>query len=239
MKGLLAALLFMTRLPLPKRMARAADFDCLMPWLPAAGLVVGLPVIAVGFLLSPHDPWIAALVALLVWIGTTGALHLDGLADVVDGLGAAHGDPVRLSKVMADPHIGSFGVVAIGAQIATKLVLLHAAIGREDWLTLLLVPVAARIGPIFWTLSLSPLHGGLASGLRSATKARHLLMWLGLLGLCSIFAPVLLAALPALFVWHMFVARKLGGISGDSHGAGIELTESWLLFCVVAASRLR
>lgn len=239
MKGLLAALLFMTRLPLPKRMARAADFDCLMPWLPAAGLVVGLPVMAVGFLLSPHDPWIAALFALLAWTGMTGALHLDGLADVVDGLGAAHGDPERLSKVMADPHIGSFGAVAIGAQIAAKLVLLHAAIGSEDWLTLLLVPVAARIGPIFWTLSLPSLHGGLASGLRSGTKARHLLMWLGLLGLCSIFAPILLIAPPAMAAWHVFVRRKLGGISGDSHGAGIELTESWLLFCVVAASRLR
>jgi adenosylcobinamide-GDP ribazoletransferase len=235
MKGLVAALLFMTRLPLPQRIARIADFNRLMPWLPATGLVVGLPVMALGWIVAPYDPWIAALLALLAWIGITGALHLDGLADVVDGLGAAHGDPERLSKVMADPHIGSFGVVAIAAQIATKLVMLHAAIAGEAWLLLLLIPVAARIGPIFWTLSLPPLHGGLASGLRSGTKARHLLIWLGLLGLCSIFAPVLLAALPALFAWHGFVARKLGGISGDSHGAGIELTESWLLLCVVVA----
>ncbi|MGC6329265.1 adenosylcobinamide-GDP ribazoletransferase [Rhizorhabdus sp. FW153] len=239
MKGLVAALLFMTRLPLPRRIARIADFDRLMPWLPAAGLVVGVPVMASGLLLYPHDPWVAALFALLAWIGMTGALHLDGLADVVDGLGAAHGDPERLSKVMADPHIGSFGVVAIGAQIATKLVLLHAAIVGEAWLPLLFIPVVARIGPIFWTLSLPPLHGGLASGLRSGTKPRHLLIWLGLLGLSSIIAPVPLAALPALIAWHVFVSRKLGGISGDSHGAGIELTESWLLLCVVAAGWVR
>lgn len=239
MKGLIAAILFMTRLPLPVSLARQADFDRVMCWLPATGLIVGLPVTVAAWVLAPHDAWVAALVALLAWIAMTGALHLDGLADVIDGLGAAHGDPARLSKVMADPHVGSFGVVAIAAQLATKLVLLHAVVEAQNWLGLLLVPLAARIGPIAWTLSLPPLHNGLGSSLRAGTHRVHLLVWLSLVAASSLVVPPLLALVPALAGWHLFVARRLGGISGDSHGAGIELTESWLLLSIVVAGWVR
>lgn len=235
MKGLIAAILFMTRLPLPAGLERQADFDRVMAWLPATGLIVGLPVAVAAWALAPHDAWVAALVALLAWIGMTGALHLDGLADVIDGLGAAHGDPERLSKVMADPHVGSFGAVAICAQLAAKLVLLHAVVEAQNWLGLLLVPLAARIGPVAWTLSLPSLHSGLGSRLRAGTHRVHLLAWLSLVVAISYVAPPLLAIVPALAGWHLFVARRLGGISGDSHGAGIELTESWLLLSIVAA----
>lgn len=239
MRGLIAATLFMTRLPLPASLARQADFDRVMPWLPATGLIVGLPVTVMAWAVAPHDAWVAALLGLLAWIAITGALHLDGLADVADGLGAAHGDPARLSKVMADPHVGSFGVVAIAAQLATKLVLLHAVVEAQDWLALLLVPLAARIGPVAWTLSLPSLHGGLGSRLRAGTHRVHLLAWLSLLAASSIVVAPLLAMVPALAGWHLFVARRLGGISGDSHGAGIELTESWLLLSIVVAGWLR
>lgn len=235
MRGLIAAILFMTRLPLPARLSRQADFDRIMPWLPATGLIVGLPVTFLVWSLAQQDGWVAALLGLLGWIALTGALHLDGLADVFDGLGAAHGNPARLSKVMADPHVGSFGVVAIAAQLATKLVLLHAVVEAQSWLALLLVPLAARIGPVAWTMSLPSLHSGLGSRLRAGAHRVHLLAWLSLVAASSLVVPPLLALVPALVGWHLFVARRLGGISGDSLGAGIELTEIWLLMSIVVA----
>ncbi|MEQ1479375.1 adenosylcobinamide-GDP ribazoletransferase, partial [Salmonella enterica] len=74
------------------------------------------------------DGWVAALATVTVWVGVTGALHLDGLADLADGCGAAHKDRARLLAVMADPHVGSFGVVVIVLQLLAKLVLVHALI---------------------------------------------------------------------------------------------------------------
>ncbi|MFM9449620.1 adenosylcobinamide-GDP ribazoletransferase, partial [Streptomyces acidiscabies] len=74
---------------------------------------------------AQRDPWAGALFALVGWVGVTGALHLDGLGDMADAAGAAHGDRARLSAVLADPHIGSFGVVAIALQLLAKLVLLR------------------------------------------------------------------------------------------------------------------
>lgn len=45
------------------------------------------------------DPWLAALLMLVTWVWVTGGLHLDGLDDLADGLGAAHRDPERFLAV--------------------------------------------------------------------------------------------------------------------------------------------
>src|SRR3546814_1262229 len=76
----------------------------------------------------PIYPWIAALFALAAWVGITGALHLDGLSDLADARGAAHGDRDKLLTVLADPHVGSFGVTVIVLQLLAKAVLLHATV---------------------------------------------------------------------------------------------------------------
>ena len=126
MKTLIVALGFLTRLPMPRVEADEVDFARAIRLYPVAGLVVGVIVAGAGWLGAHVDPWTGALAALIAWVWATGALHLDGLADLSDGLGAAHGDRSRLLAVMADPHIGSFGVVALAMQLLAKLVLLHA-----------------------------------------------------------------------------------------------------------------
>lgn len=240
MKHLVLALQFLTRLPLPAVKADAADFAASMRWFPVAGLAVGAAVAAPWWLLQPRDPWLAALAGLAAWVAITGALHLDGLGDVADGAGAAHGagkgDRSRLSAVMADPHVGSFAVVAIGLQLIAKLVLLHA-LPLFHGPALLMVPVLARIAPISWALLLPPLHEGLGSRLGSGVNHLHLLGW----SLVAIAAALALALpLLALFAlaagWGWWLRARLGGISGDGHGAGIELVETGLLAALVLAT---
>src|SRR4029078_10961647 len=101
--------------------------------------------------LNDAAPWIVALAVLVAWIWITGALHLDGLGDVADAFGAAHGKPERFIAVLGDPHAGSFAVVAISLQIAAKLVLTaELATGPTAW-ALVLIPAWARLGTLVCT----------------------------------------------------------------------------------------
>ncbi|MBB6122831.1 adenosylcobinamide-GDP ribazoletransferase [Sphingobium subterraneum] len=225
----------MTRLPLPVVDASDEDFAGIMRWLPAAGLVVGVVVAGAAWVGGHSDIWVGALCALVAWVAITGALHLDGLGDIADASGAAHKDRDTLSAVLADPHIGSFGVVAITVQLLAKLVLLHAVLDRTSLWVLVLVPAVARIGPLVWTLTLPPLHEGLGSRFRHGTKWWQIALWAGLLAPIVSFAPALSAGIGAILLWGWWLRTRLGGISGDGHGAGIELIETALL-CALAIS---
>ncbi len=236
MKRLIIAFGFLTRLPMPRVDVEAEDFAAAIRCYPVVGLAIGLIVAAAGWLGTLVDPWTGACAALLAWIAVTGALHLDGLADLADGLGAAHGDRTRLLAVMADPHIGSFGVVAIVGQVLAKLVLLHAA--GMGW-TLILVPCAARMGPLVWARLLPPLRpGGLGAAVAGAVRTRDLLGWGLVLALAAVAVPALVA-LPLLTLGvAAWLRRTLGGVTGDAHGAGIEIVETGLLVALAVAGTL-
>lgn len=232
MKGLCIAVQFLTRLPAPSVSVSAEAFAASIRWFPAVGGLIGAIVAAAGWAGARIDSWTGALAALVAWILVTGALHLDGLGDIADASGAAHKDRARLDAVLADPHIGSFGVTAIALQLIAKLVLLHALIDRGLFPALALVPLAARIAPLAWTRWIAPLHDGLGARFRGAVRPADLALWTIALLSLSWFAPALLAAIPAMALWAVWIARKIGGISGDGHGAGIELVETVLLLAL-------
>ena len=228
------ALQFMTRLPLPDVRADAADFAACMRWFPLAGLVVGTAV-ALGAWAGAHvDLWTGALLGLGIWVAITGALHLDGLGDMADAAGAVHKGRERLTSVLADPHIGSFGVTAIALQLLAKLVLLHTvlAAGVTLW-TLPVLCMIARIGPLVWALTLPPLHEGLASRFRDGIGWRQVALWAVPAAIGMWFAPGLAAVMLVIPAWRWWIAARIGGISGDGHGAGIEWCESALLLALV------
>lgn len=234
MKPLILALQFMTRLPLPAIAADKQDFARTIRWFPLAGAVVGLCIAGAAWAGLRHDPWMGALLALLAWVGVTGALHLDGLGDIVDAAGAAHGDRERLSAVLADPHIGSFGVTAITLQLIAKLVLLRLALDTAPLAALVAVPMAARIGPQVWTLTLPPLHQGMGSTFGAGANWWVAGAWLLVLcGAAWFVGPAILLAVPAIAVWAFWLRKRIGGISGDGHGAGIELVETAVLAVLV------
>jgi len=238
MKGLILALQFLTRLPMPRVQADEADFARSMRWFPAAGLVIGLVVAGAAWTGARLDPWTGALAGLVAWVAVTGALHLDGLSDLADAGGAAHKDRARMLAVMADPHVGSFGVVAIGLQLLAKLVLLHGLVEVRLFVPLILIPFAARIGPLAWTRWLPPLHAGLAARFAGIVRIQDLSGWLALLAAAALLAPAILAAPLLIAGWWLWLRRQVGGVSGDCHGAGIEIVETGLLLALLVASRL-
>ena len=232
MKRLVIAIQFLTRLPTPRIVSNADDFAASIRWFPLVGALIGALVAAAAWLGLRIDVWTGALAALLAWVGVTGALHLDGLGDVADGVGAAHGDRTRLLSAMADPHVGSFGVVAIGLQLVAKLVLLHALLVAAPLWSIVPIPLVARIGPLVWARWLPALHDGLGARVAGAVRLRDPIGWAAMaLGL-AVAEPALLVALLLVPAWGGWLRRRIGGISGDGHGAGIELVETGLLLAV-------
>ena len=237
MKWLIVAIQFLTRLPTPRIASDAEDFAASIRWFPLVGLLIGGLIAAAAWLGLRIDLWTGALAALLAWVGVTGALHLDGLGDVADGVGAAHGDQSRLLAAMADPHVGSFGVVSIGLQLLAKLVLLHALLMVAPVWMIVPIPLAARIGPLVWARWLPALHDGLGARVAGAVRWRDVIGWALLLIGLSVAEPALLATLVLVPAWGWWLKRRIGGISGDGHGAGIELVETGLLLAVVCLRR--
>ena len=251
MSGLAIALAFLTRLPTrwlgavpgadtaPRDSSAGpprAGLSAAAPWLPATGALIGTIValaVSLGALVSP---WVAALAGLVAWIAVTGALHLDGLGDVADALGAAHRDPERFVAVLRDPHAGSFAITAIGVQLLAKLVLLHelAGVGWRGALAVVAIAAWARWGVLIWAAALPPLRPGLGTALAAGiTPAQARGNGIALAMASLLVAPLLLLA--PLVVWALLRVWRngIGAINGDGHGANIEITETVLLVLAV------
>ncbi|MBE9609205.1 adenosylcobinamide-GDP ribazoletransferase [Chitinilyticum litopenaei] len=238
MRPLILAIQFLTRLPTPQvgnfspaLLARA------VAWFPLVGLLLGSMLAALLVAGSLIDPWLAAWLGLLGWVWLTGGLHLDGLADMADGLGAAHRDPQRFLAVLKDPHLGSFGVLTLIVHGTGKLLLLMllARQGMPGLLAILLIPGWARLGVYLWQ-TLPPLAPGMAEQFGWQRRPwAGLLNLLGLLVLSLWLAPPLLLAPLVLLAYRQWLARRLGGVTGDCLGAGIELSEIALLLVAVLA----
>jgi adenosylcobinamide-GDP ribazoletransferase len=237
MRRFLTALQFLTRLPTPRLANVDADeLSRAAAWFPVVGGIIGA-VVALSLWIGGHASLpIGALLGVVIWVWITGALHLDGLADVADALAAAHKSPERFLEVLRDPHVGAFGVIALVLQLMAKLVLLSEISVPATLAALVLIPAWARWGPLVWSLAVQPLASG--SGERFGWLINPTIVAIegATLALFSvIFAPVLLAALlivPAIAAYWKY---RLGGITGDCLGAGIEVTETLLLFLVAVS----
>jgi len=231
MQGLQAAFALLTCLPVR---AVASGQSEAAGWFPLVGLAVGGVTAAALWFGGLVDPWLGAWLAVFVWLSVTGFLHADGLADLADGLVAAHGDKTRLLAVMKDPHVGSFGALALILLVAGKLVALMLLSTQGAWLAVFLIPAWTRWGAWLWMRSLSPLTQGMAALYQSAHGLRMGIFWLAALATASMFlASVLVFAPLVIGCWLLFLRQKLGGMNGDAIGAGIEVCEVVLLLLVM------
>jgi adenosylcobinamide-GDP ribazoletransferase len=231
LRGLVLAVQFLTRLPTPQVAdLHPAELSRSAVWFPLVGLLIGLVVALAVWFGSASGPWIGALAGLIAWVWITGALHLDGLGDVADALGAAHRNPGRFQEVLRDPHIGSFGVIAIALQLLAKLSLLaNLSAGPKIW-ALLLVPAWARLGTLVWSLAVPPLRAGLGERFSWAIDRRAIAAYgVALAAASAWFSPALLGALVVIPGIALYWRQRHGGMTGDGLGASVEVTETLLL----------
>lgn len=242
MRLYLIALQFLTIIPLPfNTRCEREDLGRSTAVFPLAGLTIGALLVALNWLVAP---WLARPLtdALLITAlaAVTGALHLDGLADVCDGL-AARGGRERFLAVMKDSHVGAVGAVALVLGLLLKWQALLAVPLEYKWQSLLLFPVLARFGQVQTIVyARNARQDGLGSAMTvGAGTLQLLLAWgmalatawllLGTTGLVVLF--VVMVCTWLLKAWFQ---RRLGGITGDVIGCINELNEILALIIISA-----
>jgi adenosylcobinamide-GDP ribazoletransferase len=236
-RGLRLAAQFLTRLPVPG----VTDFSSLdlarsATWFPFIGLLLGIIVALVTFALGHRSAALAGVVGVLSWVWLTGAMHLDGLADLADALGASHRDPQRFLAVLEDPHVGTFGTVSIVLALMLKAAAL-AALSLDDLWSVPLILAWARLGTLVWGRWLTQLTSGRGERFSWQLSVGWIVFWTVLLLAASVaVAPVVCAAPLAIAAWGGWLKVRLGGMTGDCLGAGVEVTEIALLLLVALTS---
>ncbi len=235
MRPLITAIRTLTILPVPGR-----DSDRLasaLPFFPAIGVLIGTVVI-VSLYVASLTGWIAgaAAIAMILAVWITRGLHIDGLADVMDALGASRTRERRL-EIMKDPHIGAFGVMAIVADLLLKTVALSHLAALNQW-SLALVPfIVSRTTQVVLATSLpyARQEGGKAAAFVQEARPYHLFFALiAAIAFClaaSGLAGLLLLSqgLIASLILKFWLKHHFGGITGDLLGASNEIIETGLL----------
>ena len=236
----LCSLCFLTIIPLPARWLGEADKQTQpigeLLYYPFVGALIGLCLFAVGFVFAGQSAWLVAAVTLTVWVAITGALHLDGLADSADAWLGGHGDRIRSLQILKDTHAGVAAIVALILLLLLKFVCL-VDLAPNMFYALLFAPVLARIAAVVLLLTTDYVReNGIAAVTLTSFSALRIGVVIGLLILllCMILkwhAVFILATLVIAFViYRIVLVRWLGGTTGDTAGALIELVELLVLF---------
>jgi adenosylcobinamide-GDP ribazoletransferase len=257
--GLGVAIGMFTAIPVPARAQRRPGPKVLF-WLP----VIGVAVTALAFLPAllvwrGHGHGSALLGAALI-VGCnavlTRGLHLDGAADLADGLGSRKPAAEALA-IMRRPEVGAFGVTAIAMVLllqtaglstllsassrpaALALAATAACAGRVAALRAARVGIAAAPGSALGVLmsgGVSRLAAGIATALIVAVAA--IVGWFAghTVGQVVWAVAGVAAALGAASGLCHLTARRLGGINGDVFGATVECGTTVALTVLAAAT---
>ncbi len=238
--GPLAALQFLTRLPV--RLRAAPDMAALVVWFPLAGAVIGAIAGGVGALAFEWtSPLVAGALTVTTGLLVTGAFHEDGLGDVADGFGGGYTVERRL-EIMKDSRHGTYGVAAMCSSIAVRMLAIASLPGAAAVAASTVAAHVVARGAAVALMATVPLarHSGLgadygqATTVRRAAAASALTVVLGALAVGWWIGPVALAALAAVLAVGALARRKIGGISGDVLGAAEQVAECAVLVTLVA-----
>ncbi len=240
-RSLLLALQFLTRLPVPA-MAVVDDRDVgrSLLWYPLVGLLIGLSLAALGWMLTSVPQILRAALVLTAWVLLTGALHLDGLADSADAWMGGRGDRERTLAILKDPCSGPGGVVALVVVLIVKFAALESILATGDWMPLVLAPLLARaLLPLLFLTTPYVRPGGLGAAMAQHLPRRTAA---GVLLATAFAVPAFtdtqgawsLAAAALVFILlRALMMRRIGGATGDTAGAMVELVETAALVTAV------
>ena len=270
MKGFLLLLSFMTRIPMPKIDYDEEKLGKSMKLFPLVGVVIGFILLFFSILFSyvlknlsfsAFLP-IIILVVILTDLISTGALHLDGLADTFDGI-FSYRSKHKMLEIMKDSRLGSNGALALILYFLIKFVLLYSLLIENQGGTIFAIltyPVVARLCSVISCASAPYARGsGMGKTFVDNTKTKEVIiatlitavyssamlfymidsklsLVLHLDFVMKSFAVNLfIIAILGLFAYAFskLIERKIGGITGDTLGALLEISSLVYLFLVI------
>jgi len=237
-KGLLAAVQFLTIIPLRREIAEE-DIGRSLIFFPIVGLGIGAILFGLDQLFALFLPMAlgsALLIVALVLL--TGAHHLDGFIDTCDGMAAGRSAEERLA-IMRDSRAGGFGVVGAFCLLLVKYISLLFLPGAYRMAALLLMPVLGRWAMVYAIFGYpSAREEGMGRTFKEQVNWRRLII-------ATLIALAVSAALMKLWglavmaaIWLIivimaaYIRRRLGGLTGDTYGAINEVMEVCVLILV-------
>ena len=244
MKSFSLMLAFFTRIPM--RVTGEIDeeqYQKGIKYLPLIGLLIGLPMGAVMLLAPWIGSYVSAFLALVLYLLLSGALHVDGMADTIDGF-AARRDREGTLAIMKDSRIGTFGALAVCVYAVGMTVLM----ARAGVMAAVLCPLAGRSAALLCARRNKSATNGLGRWFVDGVKTRHVVSAavlfaavtaVGLVVYKWLFPGLIflsyLASLAAAEGAARRMAKKLGGVTGDVIGFSIEIGQLvFLLFSSIA-----
>ena len=245
----LNAVMFFTRIPCPEiKDFQESEMEQSRCYFSLIGILVG----AIGFGVFYGATFIlptpvAIILSLTATLLTTGALHEDGFADMVDGFGGGW-KRERILEIMKDSHIGAFGVIALILLFALKFTLLLAILPQLNGLYTLALFLCmhslSRACASILMYQLKYVREESSSKVKSLTtplssSSLAMIMFFGLLPLL-LFQPhwkLTLAAIPcvvAALIMGLYIKKKIGGYTGDCLGATQQVCELVFLMTITA-----
>lgn len=241
-RDLALALTLLTCLPLPTKNPAGLDESDSASWFPFVGLLIGLGVSGVLLLAQRFfygvSPTLTAFVLMLVAL-LTRMLHWDGLADVAD---AYFVPEARRLEVLADTHVGAFGVTAIvllalvewsaltevsATRAGVGVVLLALVFSRAAATCAAWFGKPARPGGLGDSVMSRPSLFGLMAGVGVAALGAWIAYLIGLPGWTALGVTGVAVVL-ALVVPHA-LSLRFGGVTGDVMGASVQIVEAMVL----------
>lgn len=236
-RSFLGAVNFLTIIPVPiqREGDQAGGLVQIIPWFPVVGLLLGLLMYCLYWLLQNFlTAPVGAVLVLMAWEIVTGGFHLDGLADTVDGV-AAGGGKERILRAMRDERLGVFAVAAIVlvllakwsaiSSLSTERLVLAPVFGRWAMMVLARISPAAReegVGKAF-----VPFRNDKGLAISTVAVLAIAVFLEGFSALVTVGAVVLLV----IGIYRFFRSR-IGGITGDVFGFTCEVTEMLVLILV-------
>jgi adenosylcobinamide-GDP ribazoletransferase len=234
-----AAILFSTRVPLPRATPVAGSAIAQAAWaFPVAGILVGV-IGALVYALAHRlglPAWPTAALSIVATLLATGCLHEDGLADTADGFGGGKTREQKLD-IMRDSRIGAYGVCALVLSILLRASALASL--AEPGLVLLALIAAhggARAAMIVFMALVPPARGDGLS-FQAGRPPRDSVVMAGVLGVLilavclglglGIVALILLVVVIAVMAWLSLT--QIEGQTGDVLGAVEQIGEIVIL----------
>lgn len=238
----------LTRIPVKKTLSyEKEDFRRGANYLFLVGLLVGgiqfITYIAFKNLLPLS---LLVLIIILEEIIITGALHLDGFADICDGFFAFKGRD-RIIEIMKDSRIGAFAGIGIVMNILFKF---YCYVDLLDYYNMgqfiIVIPMIGRVSIVFMSLIGKPAKKeGTGNSFIGNLGPEQLMINLMAAVIISVLILEPLASLVILvtggmatILFNRMCSSKINGITGDSLGANNEIVTIAVMLSLIIMNRL-
>ncbi|WP_179137435.1 adenosylcobinamide-GDP ribazoletransferase [Candidatus Entotheonella palauensis] len=208
-----------------------------MVYYPLVGTLIGISLWMLYVLLSAlFAPPIVHVLLIAGLVLITGGLHLNSLANTVDGLNRGHSREDIL-QILKDIHVGTIAVAVVMLMVLLKYACLGQLSGDEVLTALILMATLSRYAMVQmacfspYALASGSLGEPFVRGVRhehfrTTLLLTFLLVW-GFGGTRGLLIGCLVAL--ATLGYQAYCVRRLGGITADVLGATNEVNESLVL----------